>query len=132
MDVFAVVRDMMPNQKNSNESEDLQFSLSMLWLSINQFKYDIMYFLVVPVWYIIQHDFSNFRQHHDSDVKRNCSLNASVIFITSFILQESTRRFIFIAHHAETSSVYNVPKEKLCGQYQLKIIPKAIVKEFLA
>ena len=30
MDVFAVVKDMMPNQKNSYESEDLQLSLSML------------------------------------------------------------------------------------------------------
>ena len=28
MDVYAVVRDMMPSQKNANESEDLQLNLS--------------------------------------------------------------------------------------------------------
>ena len=28
MDVFAVVKDMMPNQNNAYESEDLQFNLS--------------------------------------------------------------------------------------------------------
>lgn len=28
IDVFAVVKDMMPNQNNAYESEDLQFNLS--------------------------------------------------------------------------------------------------------